>query len=720
MQSNADISIDKIYIEGINDLKIHLLGKTKNEEKNIIIINDSIYNKYNFCSLNRDYVYQRITNSEKKKFHYIINIPKQIKNLKICRDSNVVFELKTSYLKLLFNHFFKTIENMFYLLSKIPIVLLKSIKKLWSRHHFIIPKQLIRKYIKTFRIRLKYQSIDDLSLDPLNNDDYHQWLSNNKKEIIIKKFNYNPLISIIIPVYNASKKELSECLDSILNQSYNNFEICIADDYSSNNETIETLKEYENNNKIRIVYRKENGNISAASNSAIKIAEGEFIALVDNDDMLDKDALYYMVQELNHNKNIDLIYTDEDKINLDGEYSYPHFKPDFSLDTFLTVNYICHFTMIRKSIVDELGGFRSEYNGAQDYDLFLRIIEKTSNITHIPKILYHWRMSPSSTALCADNKNYAYIAGKRALEDYCKRNSIDANVNLIENALMYYVDYKLAYEPKVSIIIPTKDKSDILKKCIDSIYSKTNYKNYDIIVIDNHSDEEKTKDLLKIYKSKHNNFNYYRIDDDFNYSSLNNYGVSICNGEYVLFLNNDTEVITPDWLKNMVAYASQKHIGCVGVKLLYPNKTVQHCGVVTGVGGVATHANCYAMQQDLGYFGRLIGVYDWSCVTAACLMIKKEKFNEVEGFDEKIKVAFNDVDLCLKVIEKGYYNVVLPNVQLFHHESLTRGSDLDLSKRQRVEQEVNYMCDKWGKTLLNDKYYNVNFSKDYAFRLDKE
>lgn len=718
MIKNDFVFLGDIYLNGVINPKIYFTGKKlKKGEFKLIIDGEEIPFKSNH-KLNKIYVYNQILKQNQNEFSYVSKIPRNSKKINLLYNNLSVSELKTSIINRFINLIGKTIISFFRMLFRLPKILLKTIKLLWKRHHFIIPPRMFKQYIHSFSNNMSNENIDELLYNPLIQKDYVKWLEEQNIDEI-KSLKYRPLISVIIPTYNVSSRLLEECLDSVLNQSYNNFEICIADDNSTLSETIDTLKKYEKNEKIKIIYRKSNGHISEATNSALTLAKGEFVALLDNDDVLDHDALYWMVSKLNEDNKLDMVYSDEDKLDFNGNRCMPHFKPDFSLDTLLTMNYICHFTLIRKKIIDKIGGFRSEYNGAQDYDLFLRIIDVTKKIGHVSKVLYHWRMSPTSTSAKGSNKNYAIINGKKAIEDYFKRNNINATVDILDNVQMYKINYEFATEPKISIIIPTKDKSDILKKCIDSIYEKTNYKNYEIIVIDNNSNEKETFELLNYYKDNYTNFNYYRLECEFNYSYINNYAVKKSSGEYILLLNNDTEVISSNWLSDMVGYAMQKHIGCVGVKLLYPNRTVQHSGVVTGVGGIAMHAYAQTGENIPGYFGRLIGVYDWSCVTAACLMIKKTIFNDVDGLDENIKVAYNDVDLCLKVLQKGYYNVVLPQVKLFHYESLSRGDDMSESQYERFKGEIDYMCNKWSNILINDKFYNKNLSKTYAFRLDR-
>ncbi len=589
-------------------------------------------------------------------------------------------------------------------IEKVTYLVKKSVYFAWHRHHFLIPPKAMKKYIKSFFVVLKRGG--GTSNLFTNQKAYNKWFDSQEKITKYKKFKYNPLISVIIPTYNVSRKLLSECIDSVLNQSYTNFEICIADDNSTLDETIETLKDYEKNEKIKIVYRKENGMISKSSNSALEIAKGEFVVLLDNDDLIEKDALYYIVEVLNKDSKLDMIYTDEDKLDFNGRKMEPHFKPDYSPDTLMSVNYICHLCCMRKSIVDKLGGFRKEYDGSQDYDLFLRFTEVTDKIYHIRKVLYHWRQTKTSTAGYMGNKSYAYIAGKKALEDALKRRKIKGEVLENPRVSTYLVKYGNT-NPLVSIIIPIKDKAKMTRRCIDSLYEKNTYKNFEIILVDNNSCEDETFKMLDEYK-KRDNFKVLRLECEFNYSRINNEAVKIAKGDYLLFLNNDTEVNDCDFLEWMVGYASQSHVGCVGIKLLYPDKLVQHAGVVLGYGGVAGHIYVTASNNDNGLFGRLCMPYDYTAVTAACLMIDKKKFNEVKGFDEKLKVALNDVDLNLKVLDTGYYNVCLSNITMFHYESKSRGYEVSKEKHERFLGEQEYLKNKWAKTFDEDKFFSKN------------
>lgn len=596
----------------------------------------------------------------------------------------------------------KKLKNKF---SKLFYLIKKSIYFAWHRHHFLIPPSAMKKYINSFfRILRRGGSASNL-ID--NKKAYNEWLDKNNNFDLIPNFKYNPLISVIVPVYNVKPDYLRCSIESVLNQSYQNFEIIIVDDASTNLETKNCLKEYENKKKIKIKYRSNNGMISVCSNDGLKLAKGEFIVLLDNDDMLDKNSLYYVVEALNNNLKLDFIYTDEDKMDINGNFFEPHFKPDFSPDTFYAMNYICHMACIRKSLIDKVSGFRKEYDGAQDYDLFLRILDITNNIYHIPRILYHWREIPTSTSFALGNKSYAYLAGKKALIDEFKRKKIEVEILDNKTSSTYLVKYKHD-NPLVSIIIPMKDKVNITRTCIDSLLNKNTYQNFEIIIVDNNSCEEETFLYFEELK-KYKNIKILEVKEEFNYSRLNNLAVKKARGEYILLLNNDTEVKSPDFLDWMVGYASQDHIACVGLKLLYKDLKVQHAGVVLGYGGVAGHVFVTSSNKDIGIFNRLSMPYDYSAVTAACLMIKKEKYLEIGGFDEKLKVALNDVDLNLKALDKGYYNVCLNNIEMFHYESKSRGYEDTKEKAERFKTEQDYMLKKWGKKLEKDKFFSSNY-----------
>ncbi|MBR2658677.1 glycosyltransferase [Candidatus Saccharibacteria bacterium] len=596
-----------------------------------------------------------------------------------------------------------------------------GIKSLWVKYHFLVPPRLWKKYAKTF-VRIITGKVGAGSfLDPFRKEDYNYWLKKNTKdEIYSDNFDYRPLISIIMPVYNVKAKYFRECIESILAQQYKNYEICIVDDASTLMETKKVFEEYEENEHITIVRHKKNEHISRTMNDAIKIAKGDYVAFVDDDDVLAKDALFEVVKALNGHKNADIIYSDEDKINVGGVYCDPHFKPDYSPDTLLSMNYICHLLIMRTSLVKELGGFRAGVEGAQDYDLILRATEKTNKIYHIPKILYHWRMSKQSTAMNVENKDYARDIGMTVIEEALKRRGINARVEKDEASTSYRVVYELKKQPLVSILIPTKDYAETLETCLKSIYEKTTYKNYEIIVINNNSEEAETFDLFDKYKKKYKNFSVLDANIPFNYSKLNNMAAKKAKGEVLVLLNNDTEIITPEWLEILVGYAVQSHIGAVGPKLLYPDNTVQHAGVIMGLGGVASHAYIGAARDEVGAYGRLRVPYNYAAVTGACLVVEKKKFEKVGGLEEKLTVAYNDIDFCMKLLGAGYVNVEVPMVELCHFESKSRGLDTAPEKKKRFDEEQDFMYKKWPEMIANDPYYNPNFSKRGWFMLDKE
>lgn len=564
-----------------------------------------------------------------------------------------------------------------------------------------------------------------------NQASYPNWLARNEVLDIeamtqeIATFHYQPKISIAMPVYNVEEKWLRLCIDSILNQVYTNWELCMADDASTDPNVKKILTEYQQlDERIRVVFREQNGHISEATNSALAIATGEFVALLDNDDELAINAFYEVVKVLNKNPKLDLIYSDEDKIDMDGNRSDPAFKPDWSPDLLLGTNYISHLGVYRRSILEEIGGFRKGYEGSQDYDLVLRFTEKTTKerIKHIPKVLYYWRMLPTSTAVDQGSKGYAFEAGLRAVQDALVRRGINGHATHGAANGLYDVYYDIESEKLVSIIIPTKNGYKDVQRCVSSIIEKTTYQNYEIIMADNGSTDPKMHELYAEFEQQlPGRFFVESIDIPFNFSTINNRAAKKAHGEYLLFLNNDTEVITENWLTLMVSFAQQERIGCVGAKLLYPNNTVQHAGVILGLGGVAGHGHYGYPHGDLGYFGRLAINVNYSAVTAACLLMKKADFDAVGGFEEAFTVAFNDVDLCLKVQALGRDNVWLHEAELYHFESQTRGYDDKGKKKKRFEQEKVMMEEKWGPLIENDPFYNPNLTRDipnFSLRID--
>ena len=719
MLDKSCVKIEKKSITGIRHPHLVVEGYLLDEncELRAYVDGKRVKNNIYFYSNNNLSVFQ-----DSKKF--LIRKPLEktakIAEVKISdgKDEVLVFKIRNTIFRRLCFKMQQIIEKLGKAFKSIG----KGVRFLWREHHFLVPVVLWKDYFNDFRIKVrKFLNLE--YNNPFVEREYNNWIKNVEEEPVYEELKYQPLISILIPVYNIGREYLSECLDSILNGHYQNFEICLADDKSTSKETIDTLKEYEKKDKrIKVVYRKENGHIAKATNSAFEISTGEFIGLMDNDDILTENALYEMAYALNKNKDLDFIYSDEDKLDMKGKRCEPHFKPNYSPDSLLGGNYICHFEIFRRRLYEEVGGEESDLVGAQDFDLFLKMMEKTTpdKVYHVPKVLYHWRKVPGSTADTIESKEYAINAGKKAVENALKRRGLKGEVLVPLETTQYVVEYKYDKEPKVSIIIPTRDYADTLEVCLKSIYKQTKYKNFEVIIADNDSCEEKTFKLFDEYQKKHKNFKVIKTPGEFNFAKINNLAVKESTGDYLLFLNNDTEVLTPTWINSMVGYAMQKHIGAVGVKLIYPDNTIQHGGVIVGIAGTARHAFLHTTLEKPGFYGRLIVPYNYSAVTAACMMVSKKKFNEVKGFNEDLKVAFNDIDLNLKLLEKNYYNVFIPQVELYHYESKSRGLDTTTKKYQQFLKEKEYFQKKWKKYIENDPFYNPNFSLNYDFMLDKK
>lgn len=541
-----------------------------------------------------------------------------------------------------------------------------------------------------------------------------------KKEAIT--FHYKPKISILLPVFNTNIDFLNAAIKSVLNQVYQNWELCISDDHSNDEMVINVIKNYVNlDSRIKAVYRSENGHISLSSNSALHLATGEFVGLLDHDDCFSADALFHVVKALNANKHLDLIYTDEDKIDEAGKHIDPHFKPDWCPDNFLSRNYLGHLVIIRKSLIDLIGGFRTGFEGSQDYDLLLRVTEHTKSIHHIPLVLYHWRMHATSTSVNETAKPYAFHSGVRALEEALLRRNIDGTVKLIDNLPGFYsIRYKLLHQAKVSIIIPTKNKQDLCEVLFNSIFTITEYPDYEVILIDNNSDEESFFEFVKKWQQKEpHRFKCIRDTGGFNFSRLMNSGAAAAQGKYLVLLNNDTEVTHADWLTAMAEQCQFEKTGVVGAKLLYPNNTIQHAGVIIGLGGIAGHTFVGMDKDAPGYFYFLKCINNYSAVTAACVMVRKEAFDGVGGFEEELAVEFNDVDFCLKLKDKGYNNIYLPHVVLIHYESISRGHPHKTRKSyQQHLNDVAFFKNRWQKYIDHDPCYSPHLSMIFTdFRL---
>lgn len=531
----------------------------------------------------------------------------------------------------------------------------------------------------------------------------------------ISTFQNPPLISVIMPTYNPKVDWLVAAIESVRSQLYPNWELCIADDVSTDPEIRPLLEKYAHEDaRIKVVFREQNGHISAASNSALQLTTGEWVALLDHDDVITEHALYCVASAIIENPSIRLLYSDEDKIDDHGRRHDPYFKCDWNIDLFYSQNMFSHLGVFHKPLLNKVGGFRLGIEGSQDYDLVLRCIEHidAKAIHHIPRVLYHWRVHATSTAAGNDAKPYAIVAGERALNEHFGRMNMAASAEWWECG--YRVHYKLPeLLPLVSLIIPTRNGLHLIRQCIDSILDKTLYPNYEIIVVDNGSDDPGALQYFDTLRL-HERIRVIRDDRPFNYSALNNAAVAQARGEIVGLINNDIEVIDFVWLSEMVSLAIQPGVGAVGAKLLYPTNTLQHGGVLLGVGGVAGHANKDAPQPCYGHFCRTRLIGSFSAVTAACLLIRKSIYLEVGGLNERdLSVAFNDVDFCIRVREAGYRNVWTPYAQLYHHESATRGTEDNPAKQARFASEVHYMMRRWGALLTSDPAYNPNLTIEH-------
>lgn len=545
----------------------------------------------------------------------------------------------------------------------------------------------------------------------------------------------NPVkISILVPLYNTPEQFLKEMIDSVLNQTYSNWELCLADGSDDAHDYVETIvKSYQVKDKknaeekginnARILYKKleKNEGISGNTNQCLSLATGEYIGLFDHDDILHPSALYEYLKVINE-QDADYIYCDETTFK-SGDINKMltmHFKPDYAIDNLRANNYICHFSVFKKTLLEGDELFRTAFDGSQDHDMILRLTDKAQNIVHVPRLLYYWRCHEASVASNIEAKPYAINAAKEAVADHLRRHGYDHFK--ITSTRAFETIFKIRYEiigtPKISIIIPNKDHVEDLRRCIGSILEKSTYDNYEIIVVENNSKEDET---FAYYKQIGENDKITVVTyepaegETFNYSKVNNFGVSMSTGEYVLLLNNDTEVITVNWLEELLMYAQRNDVACVGAKLYYPNKTIQHAGVVIGLGAHRTAGHSHYMQHrdNLGYMGRLCYTQDVSAVTGACLLVKRKCYDEVGGLGEDFAISLNDVDFCLKLRDKGYLNVFTPFAELFHYESASRGSDMQGDNAERYNKESEYFRKKWADVLKQgDPYYNPNFSLD--------
>lgn len=528
----------------------------------------------------------------------------------------------------------------------------------------------------------------------------------------IAQFHYSPLISVLLPVYNSNLRWLRRAITSVQQQLYPRWELCIVDDASTNRKLWPFLQTCaRRDRRIKVMRRTENGHISAASNDALRLASGEFVALLDHDDELVPTALYLVTRALNRNRGLQLLYSDEDKLDAHNRRCEPYFKSDWNPELFLAQNFISHLSVYRIDLVRRIGGFRVGFEGSQDYDLTLRCIEqiRPEQIEHLPWVLYHWRTGDQSTASCATAKPYAQEAARRAVQEHLGRRGIAGTV---VPSLGVYLQTKYALptdRPLVSIVIPTRNHVSSLQKCLSSVFNKTDYWSYEVIVLDNGSDDVETLEFLEELK-KREHVRVERIEGAFNYSRLNNRGVELSLGSLIALLNDDVEVINDDWLSEMVSRAMQPEVAMVGARLWYPNGIVQHAGVILGAGGIAGHAHVGLRRDQPGYFARAHLAQNVSAVTAACALVRREAYMQIGGFDENLAVTFNDVDFCLRLRAAGYWIVWSPHAELIHHESASRGLDNSAPKQIRFLSEVDYMKSKWGHILERDPFYNPNLS----------
>ena len=537
-------------------------------------------------------------------------------------------------------------------------------------------------------------------------------------------FDYQPLMSIVIPMYKTPEKYLTELIDSIQAQTYSNFELCLADGSPDDSLGKFIQKKYGSDSRIKYQLLTDNLGISENTNAAIAMATGDFIVLSDHDDTLAPNALYEIVAAINTDKSIDVIYTDEDKISMDSkEYFEPSFKPDFNLDLLCSVNYICHLFIFSRSIYEKVGAFNKKYDGAQDHDFILRCCEAANRVYHVPKALYHWRSHAASTAMSAESKLYAFESGRAAVQAHYMRVGIPATVEQDTFYGTYRTVYHWQDQPLVSIIIPNKDHIDDLQKCIKSIDEKSSYKNIEFVIVENNSTDPATFAYYKKLEQSRDDVKIvYYSKPGFNFSAINNEGARHASGDYYLLLNNDIEIINEDCIKEMLDVCRRPEVGICGALLYYPDNTVQHAGVVMGIGGIAGHSFVGLERSEPGYMFRAVVTQDLSAVTAACLMVKKSVFDQVEGLTEDLAVAFNDVDFCLKVRDAGYLVVYNPHAECYHYESKSRGYEDTGEKVARFNSEVEKLEQRWPDILeKGDPYYNPNLSiLDGWYRLKEE
>lgn len=589
----------------------------------------------------------------------------------------------------------------------------KSLLILPSAHDFFNPINLGKQYLTLFISKMKRSGKS--FYNPLVQSEYLEWLKEQKESIDQLDFIYRPKISFIVPVFNVDPQYLKECIESVLEQSYSNVEICLVDDASTNSETIALLKNYQGQSeRIKIKFRSENGHICEASNDALEMSTGDYIGLLDHDDILDRNACQEIVSVLNKDSTIDFIYTDEDKIDLSGKFRYPHFKPDFSRDALLSLNYISHLAVIKKTLIVDVGSFRQGYEGAQDYDLYLRIIEKTNKIYHIPKILYHWRMLEGSTASHSKNKSYALEASRKTLLEYLCRNEIKAEVlNSAMTPSYFQINYFLDSKLSTTVILDSIGNDiETLFDCLESIYSSIKNINFDVFAIVEESKYEliiaELRNLLIIFPT----LQIVTLKNDDCLSQKINNIVQKTNSDFILFMNSKLRMIQEDFIRVMASYASQSHVGAVGPKILDKTLTVRSCGYILGLSGQGKPVFSKSSILDSGIYGRLSVVYDYSAIQNDCLLISRSKYDSVSGFCEDLSYGDSTLDLCLRLLEKGYFNLVIPFIMIVDIFPFDPANET-------VDLENECLRSKWCENIKRDPFYNQNLSLIREFKLDK-
>lgn len=532
-----------------------------------------------------------------------------------------------------------------------------------------------------------------------------------------EKWDEKPLFSVVVPLYRTPMKYLEQLVDSVESQTYDSWELCLSDGSGASSPLAGYLKKLEQRERrVKVVRHDSPQQISDNTNAAIRESSGDFIVFADHDDFLSEDALYECAKVLRDRPDTELIYSDEDKVSMNGRrYFEPHFKSDYNPDLLCSMNYFCHLVVVKRSLTEQVGLLDTEFDGAQDYDFVLRCTEHTDKIVHIPKVLYHWRAHENSTAENPESKRYAFEAGMRAVQAHYDRRKLPAEAKMGEYPGLYNTVWLWEEQPLVSILIPNKDHTDDLDKCIRSIERKSDYRNYEYIIIENNSELEETFSYYKKLEAENDKAHVVYWDGEFNFSAINNFGASYAKGEYLLLLNNDTEMIHPDCLWQLLGYCMREDVGAVGARLYYEDGTIQHAGVVLGFGGIAGHTFIGFDHNANGYFSRIICAQDYSAVTAACMMTKKSVYEQAGGLTEELVVAFNDIDYCMKVRQLGKLVVYNPYAQLYHYESKSRGLEDSPGKQERYYKEMKYFVTKWKKILDNgDPYYNPNLTLSKA------